>query len=96
MAKRKTLLSDAQRMRFFTLPASGGEIIQHYTLHEDDLKLINRRRRPHNRFGFAVELCLMRYPGRALGSGEVPPAHIVAFIADQLGLTIDLMHDYGR
>ena len=81
MAKRKTLLSDAQRTRFFALPTSGGEIMQHYTLHEDDLKLINQRWRPHNWLGFAVQLCLMRYPGRALGAGEVPPAAIVAFLA---------------
>src|SRR5512135_3587617 len=96
MAKRKSLLSDAQRTRFFALPTGGGEILRHYSLHEADLKLINRRRRPHNRLGFAVQLCLMRYPGRALGAGEVPPAVIVAFIAEQLGLTIDLMHDYAQ
>src|SRR5512135_328767 len=96
MAKRKSLLSDAQRTRFFALPTGGGEILRHYSLHEADLKLINRRRRPHNRLGFAVQLCLMRYPGRALGTGEVPPAVIVAFIAEQLGLTIDLMRDYAQ
>ena len=72
MARRKTLLSDAQRS-IFDLPTGGSELMHHYTLHEDDLALINQRRRPHNRLGFAVQLCLMRYPGRATGTGKSRP-----------------------
>jgi TnpA family transposase len=30
--------------------------------------------RPHNRFGFALQLCVLRYPGRVLAPGEVIPA----------------------
>jgi hypothetical protein len=87
-------LIDALAVR--TLPTSGRELIHHYTLHEDDLTLINQHRRPHNRLGFAVQLCLMRYPGRALAAGEVPPAPVVGFIAEQLKLTLDLMRDYAQ
>lgn len=93
---RKTLLSPAQRARFFVLPSEGHDLIRHYTLSPDDMALINRRRRPQNRLGFAVQLCLMRYPGRALGPAEVPPASIVAYIAEQLGLDHNLMTDYAR
>jgi len=93
---RKTLLSPAQRAHFFALPSQGHDLIAHYTLSPDDLALINRRRRSENRLGFAVQLCLMRFPGRALGPGEVPPASIVAYIAEQIGLDHNLMHDYAR
>jgi TnpA family transposase len=93
---RKILLSPAQRARFFALPSEGQDLIANYTLAPDDLVLINRLRRPQNRLGFAVQLCLMRYPGRALGPAEVPPASIVAYIAEQLGLDHNLMGDYAR
>jgi len=93
---RKTLLSPAQRARFFALPSQGHDLIAHYTLSPDDLALINRKRRSENRLGFAVQLCLMRFPGRALGPGEVPPASIVAYIAEQIGLDHNLMRDYAR
>jgi TnpA family transposase len=72
---RKILLSAAQRERFFALPSDGADLIRHYTLSADDIALINRRRRPQNRLGFAVQLCLMRYPGRTLGPGESPATH---------------------
>jgi len=93
---RKTLLSPVQRARFFALPFEGDDLIRHYTLSPDDMALINRRRRPQNRLGFAVQLCLMRYPGRALGPGELPPAGLVAYIAEQLGLHHNLMSEYSR
>jgi TnpA family transposase len=93
---RKILLSAAQRERFFALPLEGHDLIRHYTLSSDDIALINSRRRPQNRLGFAVQLCLMRYPGRALGPGERPPAALVSFIAEQLRLHHDLISEYSR
>ncbi|EKA4587826.1 DUF4158 domain-containing protein, partial [Salmonella enterica subsp. enterica serovar Kentucky] len=35
---------------------------------------IRLRRRAHNRFGFALQLCVLRYPGRVLAPGELIPA----------------------
>lgn len=93
---RKILLSAAQRDRFFALPTEGHDLIRHYTLSSGDITLIDRRRRPQNRLGFAAQLCLMRYPGRTLGPGERPPAALVAFIAEQLGLHHDLMSEYSH
>ncbi|GHO68054.1 hypothetical protein KSC_069460 [Ktedonobacter sp. SOSP1-52] len=33
---------------------------------EEELELANRRRRPANRFGFALQLALLHFPGRPL------------------------------
>jgi hypothetical protein len=55
-------------------------------LSDEDLEQIGKRRRPHNRLGFAVQLCALRFPGRALAPGELIPAEITSFIAAQLGL----------
>ena len=41
-------------------------MLRHYTLADDDLELIHARRRSHNRFGFALQLCALRYPWRLL------------------------------
>ncbi|WP_434083254.1 DUF4158 domain-containing protein, partial [Escherichia coli] len=42
------------------------------------------RRRPHNKLGFAIQLCVIRQTGRLLGEAEQPPSAIVDYIADQL------------
>ena len=70
-------------------------MLHHYTLSDDDLEIIRARRRPHNRFGFALQLCALRYPGRLLGPGEVIPLAVSRFIAAQLGLKPDDLADYA-
>ena len=58
---------------------------KHYVLSAEDLALVRTKRRSGNRLGFAVQLCLVRYPGQVLGIGEHPPEEMIAFIAHQLG-----------
>ena len=41
---------------------------RHYTLFETDLEAVSVRRGAANRLGFALQLCLLRYPGRPLTS----------------------------
>src|SRR3546814_6283301 len=48
----------------FRSPVDQGELLRHYTLSDEDLGHIRQRRRAHNRFGFALQLCVLRYPGR--------------------------------
>lgn len=74
----RTILTDRQRAALFDLPTDEASILHHYTLADDDLEIIRVRRRPHNRFGFALQLCALRYPGRLLVSGEVRRAAIRA------------------
>jgi uncharacterized coiled-coil protein SlyX len=70
-------------------------MLRHYTLADDDLEIIRARRRPHNRFGFALQLCALRYPGRLLTPGEVIPMEITRFLAAQLGLKSDDLAGYA-
>jgi TnpA family transposase len=72
MAKRK-LLKVHDRQKVFDIPADENSLIRHYSLSPADRLEIELRRREHNRLGFAVQLCLMRYPGRVLGAEETPP-----------------------
>ena len=59
---RRNLLTPAERTGLLTFPATDDKLIQHYTFAEPDLPVIRQRRSSHNRLGFAVQLCYLRYP----------------------------------
>jgi Domain of unknown function (DUF4158) len=92
---RRVTLTDRQKDILLRLPTSQTDLLRHYTLSDEDLWHIRQRRRPHNRFGFALQLCVLRYPGRVLAPGELIPAEVVEFIGAQLGLHADDLVDYA-
>ena len=83
---RRHILTDRQRASLFDLPQDDPSLLRHYILADDDIEHIYRRRSPHNRLGFALQLCAFRYPGRLLTSGEFIPMNVAGFIAAQIGL----------
>ena len=85
MARRR-LLGDEQWAALFALPAGERDVVRHCTLTPDDLTLVAAKRSASNRLGYALLLCALRHPGRALEPGERPPAPMVAFVARQLGI----------
>jgi len=91
----RTILTARQRAALFDLPTDEASILYHYTLSDDDLERINVRRRSENRFGYALQLCALRYPGRLLSSREVIPESAVQFIGAQLGMTADEILPYA-
>jgi len=92
---RRIVLTERQRALLFDLPTDEARLHRHFTLSETDLVHVRRRRRPGNRFGFALQLCALRYPGRLLQPGEVIPEPVLAFVGAQLGLPVDALVDYG-
>ena len=70
-------------------------LLRHYTLADDDLDHIRKRRGRENRIGFALQLCALRYPGRLLSRGEVIPEKVLRFIGTQLGMTGDALLTYA-
>lgn len=84
MAKRK-LLKVQDRQALFDIPTDEDSLIRHYSLSPADRLEIEVRRREHNRLGFAVQLSMMRYPGRALIANEMPPKAMLNYIAEQVG-----------
>ena len=93
---RRALLSTEQRTRLFAVPTDAAELARHYVLADDDMELIRAKRRGMNRLGFAVQLCLFRYPGQGLGPGDQPPAAMIAFVADQVGVPPEAFADYAH
>jgi hypothetical protein len=71
-------------------------MVRHYTLGADDLVLIRTKRRSINRLGFAIQLCLLKYPGLGMGPVEQPPEAMIAFVAHQLGVPSADFADYAQ
>jgi TnpA family transposase len=92
----RTLLSSEQRTRLFSIPSDTATMTHHYVLDADDLALIRTKRRSVNRVGFAVQLCLLRYPGFGLGPAEQPSETMIAFVAHQLGVLSADFADYAQ
>jgi TnpA family transposase len=82
---RQRLLADEQWARLLALPSDERDVVRHCTLAPDELAVLATKRGGHNRLGYALLLCAMRQPGRVLDVGEVPPAHMVAYVARQVG-----------
>ncbi len=84
--KIPTYLNPEQRHALTQIPSdlSERDTARHYTFTEKERELINRQRRAANRLGFAVQLALLKFPGRTLmevkdvprpalfGSGQSP------------------------
>lgn len=83
---RRQILTDRTRAALFDLPTDGASLLRHYTLDDDDIEHIRKRRSAHNKLGFALQLCAFRYPGRLLNSGEIIPLEMADFVAAQIGV----------
>src|SRR5688500_20065123 len=97
-AKSPRLLSPEQRDQLSRIPADlpERELARHYTFTEADLALIRRRRRPANRLGFALQLAVLRYPGRTLADlPEIPP-RVLAYVAEQVDVPAEAFTAYGE
>lgn len=67
----------------------------HYLLSRDDIDLIRTRRRAENLLGVAVHICLLRYPGFGWSDGIMPPAELIAWLAEQLQVEACTLDDYA-
>lgn len=92
---RRQILTERQRSALLDLPTDELLLLKHYTLADDDLVIIQERRRQENRLGFALQLCALRYPGRALTPSELIPQAVLSFIGAQLGIPPDALIIYA-
>ena len=92
---RRTVLTSRQRSALFSLRQREADLLRHCTVSDEDLQHIGARRRSVNKLGFALQLCVLRYPGRLLTPGEFVPRAVVDFIGRQLDLEADELADYA-
>jgi hypothetical protein len=69
---RRELLTPTERLQLLSFPEDKGELIRVVTLSEPDIAFVRQHRGDHNRFGIAVLMSYLRYPGRILAKDEKP------------------------
>ncbi len=81
-------LSDEQATSYgqFDGVPSLAELERYFVVDDADRELIDRRRGPHNRLGFAVQLATVRFLGTFLSDPIDIPWPAVVFLARQLGV----------
>ena len=92
---RQEILSPAQHAQLLMLPTDARQIAECYTFSPADLDLIAQCRGDQNRMGFAIQLCFLRYPGRAWTPEESIPVPMLGYVAGQLGVTPDHLAGYA-
>ena len=93
---RRDLLTDDERRLAFGFPTERDALARLYTFGPADFALIEARRRSGNRFGFALQLALIRHPGFATVHIDEAPEELIAYVAEQLGLPTSALRDYSR
>lgn len=93
---RRMILTDAERQNFLALPADDDTLIRHWSLDDEDHRLLETRRRDDTRLGLALQLCALRYPGRLIQRGEIIPESAVVFLAEQLRIEPEALASFAR
>jgi TnpA family transposase len=93
---RRRLLTPAERAGLLAFPTTDDALIRHYTFSEPELSVIRQRRGDHNRLGFAVQLCYLRYPGFALPPDAKPLASLLSLVSQQLRIAPDVWPQYAQ
>jgi TnpA family transposase len=92
------ILTTAQRALLSRLPDDlpDRDIARFYTLSPADLAFIRQHRRGVNRLGVAVQLCMLRFPGRTLMSLPDVPVRVLRVIAEQVDVPATAFVRYGE
>ena len=95
MAYRPLLKGD-QWSELVGVPTDEESLIRHYSLSGDDIMLALSKRGHRNKFGFALQLCLLRHPGRPLIPNEAISPALLNFIGAQIGIDVAVFADYAK
>ena len=91
------LFTEAERARRNRFPEVivYADLVTFFTLSEHDLERMPRSRAPHNRLGYALQLCALRFMGFVPDDLCTTPPEAVAFVAQQLAVEPAVLAAYG-
>ena len=94
----KGFLTADQREQLSTYPKelSNTNIGRFFTLTPTDLLKVSQQRGDHNRIGFALQLCTLRYLGFIPSNLLDAPQTVVRLLAHQLGVSPQAINVYGE
>jgi len=93
-----TFFTNLERKRLDEFPQeiSMEDIITFFTLSEEDILLVRKRRQAHNQLGFAIQLCTLRYLGFCPNDLNSIPFKVIKIVADQIGVSEKVLSEYGK
>ena len=93
----KGFLSVAERHKLNSFPReiTTDDLARYFVLSAVDLEQVQQQRGGHNRFGFALQLCVLRYLGFLPDDLARPPHPILRLLAHQLDLNPDVINHYA-
>ncbi|EOO11167.1 Tn3 family transposase [Bacillus cereus] len=96
--RARELLTPNQRLEYVSISEqlSEYELGSYYTLSPHDIEIIKRRRRDHNKLGFAVQLCVLKFPGWTLSDIQHIPGRVLNYIAKQLQINAEEIEMYAE
>ena len=91
------LFTEAERSRRDRFPEviAYEDLVIFFTLSDRDRQSLPRYSAPHNRLGYALQLCALRFMGFVPDDLSSAPLEAVTFVAEQLGVKSDALADYG-
>lgn len=89
-------MTGKQRATLLALPETEEEVVRHHSFDAGDLAAIGEARTPETRLGYALQLAVLRYPGRHLRRDEVLPAIMLDHVAEQINVSAELLARFGH
>ena len=88
--------TERERLRGFPTEIPSEDLIGYFTLSESDQILVRGQRRDHNRLGFALQVCALRYLGFVPTKLHSAPPAAIGHLAKQLGVAPRCLVKYGE
>src|SRR5581483_10161556 len=88
--------NERQKLQGFPEQIPQADLTAFFTLSPTDMVLVRKQRGAHNRLGFSLQLCSLRYLGLALNDIRTAPDAAVDYLSKQLDLDPKCLELYGE